>query len=81
MTISEILQSEKDKGNIVVNTIDGPCTIPLSGFMNQPIEGILYDLNRDEATCLAFVDDDPTWVNNYASTQVIKYLVNELKKK
>lgn len=51
---------------------------------DQPIEGLLYDLNRGEETILALAKaDNIQWVNNFAATQVIKYLYNkveELKK-
>lgn len=47
----------------------------LKNLCNQPAIGILYDLNRDEASILAFAsEDNPYWVNNYATAQVIRYL-------
>ena len=56
----------------------------LEDLCNQPADGILYDLNRDEASILAFAgEDNPYWVNNYATAQVIRYLkgrVEELEK-
>ena len=56
----------------------------LEDLCNQPADGVLYDLNRDEASILAFAgEDNPYWVNNYATAQVIRYLkgrVDELEK-
>ena len=47
----------------------------LEDLCNQSADGILYDLNRDEASILAFAgEDNPYWVNNYATAQVIRYL-------
>lgn len=79
----QILLTEYEKGNIVINTIEGVLTIPLKDFLKQPIEGILYDLNRDEATVLTFIND-PKWINDYAVTKVIRELkkqIDELKTK
>lgn len=46
---------------------------------NQPVEGLLYDLNRDAVTCATWIaqSDDPVWVNNFASGVVIEYLHND----
>ena len=56
----------------------------LEDLCNKPADGILYDLNRNEASILAFAgEDNPYWVNNYATAQVIRYLkgrVEELEK-
>ena len=71
--MKERILEEYKKGNIVFLTIDGLRTCPISEFVQQPVEGLLYDLNRDSATILSFIDD-PKWVNDYALTQVLKYL-------
>ena len=47
-------------------------------FIKQPADGILYDLNRDEATILTFIED-PKWVNDYAVCKVIRALKNRIK--
>jgi hypothetical protein len=48
----------------------------------QPVEGLLYGLNRDIVTCLSILEnsDDPVWINNTATGIVIEYLHNELMK-
>lgn len=42
-------------------------------FIKQPIEGMLYDLNRNEVTVLTLIED-PKWVNDYAVSKVIQEL-------
>ena len=80
--IKELILSEYKKGNVVVATFEGLRVAPLKEIIKQPIEGLLYDLNRDEATILTFIKD-PKWVNDYACSQVIRALkqrVDELEK-
>lgn len=64
-----ILQKEKE-GKIVFMTIEGPMEADLEQFIQQPTEGLLYDLNRDRATVLTFIPN-PKWVNDYAVGLVI----------
>ena len=69
---------EYKKGNIVLSSIEGLQVMPLISFIKQPVEGILYDLNRTEAVILTFLDD-PKWVNDYAVAQVIRALKNRIE--
>lgn len=78
--MKEEILNEYAKGNIVVATVDGLLTAPLKDFINQPVDGMLYDLNRDEATILTFIDD-PKWINDYALTQVVRELKKQLAEK
>ena len=71
-----ILQNERD-GKVVINTIDGLYSAPVSEFIKQPTEGILYDLNRDFITVLSFIPD-PKWINDYAVAVVITALKNRI---
>ena len=64
---------EYEKGNVVIATPDGLQGTKLSEFIKQPVEGLLYDLNRSESVVLTFIDD-PKWVNDYAVCQVIRAL-------
>lgn len=69
-----VLQKEKE-GKVVVMTWDGPAEVDLDEFIKQPTEGLLYDLNRDRATVLTFIDQEPAkWVNDYAAGLVIAKL-------
>jgi hypothetical protein len=79
--IRDIVLKESQDGNIVVACFDGLHKMKLSEFIEQPIEGILYDLNRDEAVVLTFINE-PKWVNDYAVAKVIRALkqrIDELK--
>jgi hypothetical protein len=74
---------EYGKGNIVVATIDELQVIPIKEFIKQHVNGMLYDLNRNESTILSFVDEDPKWINDYATCKIIRLLkerINELEK-
>jgi hypothetical protein len=67
-----VLQNAKD-GNVVFLAMDEIMAAPLDEFVKQPTEGLLYDLNRDKVTVLAFIDD-PKWVNDFAVALVIEKL-------
>ena len=77
MTIKDKIFEEEKKGNIVVNGDRGLEVYSLREFVNQSVEGLLYDLNRNEATILTFIDD-PKWINDYACCMVIRYLMEKL---
>lgn len=67
-----ILKKEKE-GKIVFMTHEGPMETDLEKFIKQPTEGLLYDLNRDRATVLSFIED-PKWINDFAVGLVITKL-------
>lgn len=73
----EILEEYK-KGNIVVSTFEGLKVMKLEDIIKQPAEGILYDLNRSESIILTFLPD-AKWINDYASSQVIRELKKRIK--
>ena len=58
--------------------LDGLRTAPLSQFIEQPADGILYDLNRGEEVVLTFLPD-PKWINDFAVSQVIRALKNRVE--
>lgn len=76
--MKEYILEETQKGNIVIFSEMGLLSSPLDEFIDQPTEGILYDLNRTEAISLSFLDD-PKWVNDYAVAQVIRALKNKIE--
>lgn len=81
----KLILERKAEGKLVFfDGIGRLVSCPIEEMCDQPIEGLLYDLNRGEETILALAKaDDIKWVNNFAATQVIKYLYNrveELKK-
>ena len=77
-SIKDKVLKEYKKGNIIVAGIDGLQGMPIKEFIKQPVEGILYDLNRDEATVLTLIDN-PKWVNDYAVSKVIVALKKRIK--
>ena len=76
--LQNIVMDEMRKGWIVYRTIEGLHKQKLDDFTKQPIEGQLYDINRDMATCLTLIDE-PMGVNNFASMVLIKYYHDKCK--
>lgn len=72
-----ILNAHKE-GKVVINTVEGPCIVSLEELVDQPAEGILYDLNRSDSITLTFMND-PKWINDFACAQVIRYLKKQLE--
>jgi len=72
-----VLQNAK-KGNVVIMTFEGAAAVNLKKFVEQPTEGLLYDLNRLPEVVLTFIDD-PKWVNDYAVSLVITELKSQLE--
>lgn len=77
-SIKDLVLEESNKGNVVFKTIEGICTAKLDDFISQPVEGILYDLNRDFGTILTQIDDIK-WVNDYALSKVVMELSRRLE--
>lgn len=80
---SELVLSERDKGNVVFLAIDEILSMPVKEIVKQPTDGLLWDLNRDEATALSFMDEEGMthWVNNFAVALVIRELKAQLELK
>ena len=77
-SIKEKILEEYKKGNLVIRNFEGLSVYKLSDFVKQPVEGILYDLNRNESVILTFLPDEK-WINDYASTQVIRQLKSRIE--
>lgn len=79
---SELVLEEKKKGNVVYLALDQVLSAPVKGIIKQPVDGLLWDLNRDEATALSFMDQEGMihWVNNFAVALVIRELVAQNEK-
>jgi len=73
----DLILKEYEKGKIIVATIEGLAEMSLNDFIKQETEGLLYDLNRDEATILTFIED-PKWVNDFAVCKTIRALKNHI---
>jgi hypothetical protein len=76
--MDERLEKEFEKGNIVYLGVEGPMTCPLEDFIAQPVDGILYDLNRLEEVVCTFMPD-PKWVNDYAVAKTIRALKGRIE--
>ena len=77
-SIKDRILEEYNKGNVVVSGFEGLQVTPLDEIIKQPVDGLLYDLNRDEATVLTFINN-PKWVNDYAVAKVIRLLKKRLE--
>lgn len=78
-SFKDMVLTEYDKGNVVFMSIEGPMVAELQNFLNQPADGILYDLNRDKATVLTMIREHEKWVNDYAVAVVITELKRQLE--
>ena len=77
--LRDTILAERDKGNIVFQALPGQFAIAnLDEFIQQPAEGMLYDLNRSEVISLTFLKD-PKWVNDFAVALVIRKLTDRLR--
>ena len=72
-----ILAKEKE-GKVVFATHDGFAEMDLDEMVKQPVEGLLYDLNRDRVTILTYIDERK-WVNDFACMKVITRLKEMLE--
>lgn len=68
------IQEEHNKGNVCFLTYEGLMAMPLKDFINQPADGILYDLNRLPEVVASWINGDKKWVNDYAVGMTIRYL-------
>lgn len=79
----KLLEDVVKKGGIFFMTCDGIRSMKMEDFISQHADGILYDLNRDEATTITLAKKgklDVRWVNDLAVAYVIKALKCELDK-
>ena len=74
----EVVMEEYRKGNIVYMSIEGPMTRPITEFVKQPVDGILYDLNRLEEVILTYIEKEK-WINDYALTKLVRYQDKRIK--
>lgn len=76
--IKDKVLKEWEKGNLVFADIEGLKSIKFEEFIKQPLYGMLYDINRNAATILTYIDD-PKWVNDFALTKLLEYYYNKCK--
>ena len=78
--LREIILEKEKEGKVVFAVQGGLMEADIMDFINQPTDGLLYDLNRDKATVLTFIND-PKWINDYAVGLVISKLKEFYDKK
>lgn len=73
--LDKILKLQSDN-KIAFMTMDGLHSIDIADFDNQPLEGKLYDLNRDRATLYSMANEgkNKRWINDLAMVYFIEYL-------
>ena len=77
----ELIEEQRAKGNIAFMTIDGLKGSTIDNIINQPIEGILYDLNRDYATIITLAKNSKNlrWINDLALSDLFKEIFKRYK--
>ena len=76
----DLIREQEKLGNVVFATIEGLQGMKLEDMISQPTEGLLYDLNRDKATCATWIEQEVEgWINNYAVALVITRLKEKLE--
>lgn len=76
--LKEMILAERKNGNVVFWALPGQLAIAgLDALVEQPAEGLLYDLNRLEEISLTFMKTDPKWVNDFAVALVIRKLMQQ----
>lgn len=65
---------------VAIATVEGIATVRIAELLNQPIEGLLYDLNRDNATNYNRLEQgDMRAVNDIAMAKILTRIM-ELNK-
>lgn len=72
--LDKILKLQADN-KIAFMTMDGLHSIDIADFDNQPLEGKLYDLNRDRGTLYSMANEgkNKRWINDLAMVYFIEY--------
>lgn len=71
------LQAEDKIAFMTINGLQGG---PIEDFIAQPIEGQLYDLNRDRATLYTMANENKNkrWVNDLALVYLLEYRCKQI---
>jgi hypothetical protein len=70
-SVKDLVLRLRNENKVVFHTIEGLASVDIDEFLKQPIEGVLYDLNRLPEVVLSNIED-PKWVNDFAVFLVIK---------
>lgn len=76
-----VIKDNEKHGIVTIQSMDGLLSCPLSKLIEQPSEGLLYDLNRDKLTTITLGEKGmERWINDYAVAMVIEYLMKEIER-
>lgn len=72
--LDKVLSLQADN-KIAFMTIDGLQGGPIEEFVKQPVEGQLYDVNRDRATLYSMANENKNkrWINDLALVYMYEY--------
>ena len=76
--LAQLVLDEWKKGYIVFQTIEGIQKCEIEEFVKQPLEGQMYDINRDTVNILSFIGEQ-SWLNNWACSKLVEYYYNRCK--
>lgn len=80
--IKELVLRMAKRDRIVYTDLEGFTSVDLDKWLDsQPIEGVLYDLNRLGEVALTFMEKDIKWVNDFAVGLVIERLSQRCNEK
>ena len=79
--LTEAVFDSFSKGNIVFITEEGFYQSAIEDFIKQPLEGMLYDLNRNEAVIRTEANEDKgwRWVHDLSMVKLLEYYYNKVK--
>ena len=83
MEKKDIIEAQRkafDEGCVLFNTCEGVVKMKLKDIVNQPTDGLLYELNRDEATVTTIFDEQKL-MNELATINVLKFLHGQYRNK
>lgn len=76
-----VIKDNEKHGIVTIQSMEGLLSCPLSKLIEQPAEGLLYDLNRDKLTTITLGKNGmERWINDYAVAMVIEYLMKEIER-
>lgn len=68
----ELIREQENAGKVVLSSFGNLFSVNTEDLCSQPVDGLLYDLNRDEAT--TYVLNNERAINDIAVAKVIRYL-------
>lgn len=79
--LAKLILNKSEEGKIIFFLIEGLVETTPEKLCEQDASGLLWDLNRDEVTCIRLIEEgEQTWINNFATAKVIRYLHGEVER-